>query len=103
MYRTTSSLIFLAAAISSPGLQAAGPDMAMCRGDYAVPLMTEQECRQHLRQVKSLRTKGQTQALASLQRQHAELLHERAAACLCIENVPGGMPAQQLALVEPDC
>ncbi|MGK2951851.1 MAG: hypothetical protein ACSLEZ_05635 [Thiobacillus sp.] len=65
--------------------------------------MTEQVCRQDSRQVKSLRTKGQSQVLASLQRQHAELLHERAAACRCIENVPGAMPTQQLALTEPDC
>lgn len=103
MNRTTAVLIFLAAMTGSPVLQAADPDAAMCRGDYPVLLMTEQECRQHIRSVESLRTSGQFKALESLRRQHAELLRERAAACLCIDNAPDALPTQHVALSETDC
>ena len=103
MKKATAGLIFLAAMSSSPGLQAAEPDEALCRGPYPVLLVTAQECRQHIKQVKSLRSKGQTQALDTLLRQHAELLQARAAVCPCIESKPDVIPAQQLALLETDC
>jgi hypothetical protein len=103
MKQTAAALIFLAALMNSSGLLAASPDEALCRGAYPVLLMTPQECRHYLHQVKSLRSRGQIGALDALQRQHAELLQERAAACPCIENQTYTLPAQQVALIEPDC
>lgn len=96
-------LVFLAALTSAPGLLAAGPDEALCRGGYPVLLMTPQECRQHVRRVKSLQARGQTEALRTLQWQHAELLQERAAVCPCMEGQPQSGPALQIARAETDC
>ena len=103
MKRLMAGLVFLAALTSAPGLLAAGPDEALCRGDYPVLLMTPQECRQHVRRVKSLQARGQTEALRALQRQHAELLQERAAVCPCMEDQPQPDPTLQIARAETDC
>jgi hypothetical protein len=88
---------------SAAGLLAAGPDEALCRGDYPVLLMTPQECRQHVRRVKSLQARGQTEALRTLQWQHAQLLQERAAVCPCMEGQLQPGPALQIARAETDC
>jgi len=103
MKQSTAGLVFLAALTSTSGLQAASPEEALCRGDYPVMLMTDFECRQHVRQVKLLRAKGQTQALQALQQQHAELLRERAAVCPCMEHAPEATPKQQLVSLGTDC
>lgn len=103
MKQLMAGLVFLAALTSAPGLLAAGADEALCRGDYPVLLMTPQECRQHVRQVKSLQARGQIEALHTLQRRHAELLHERAAVCPCMEGQLQSGPALQIARAETDC
>jgi hypothetical protein len=103
MKQLMAGLVFLAALTSAPGLLAAGADEALCRGDYPVLLMTPQECRQHVRQVKSLQVRGQAEALHVLRRQHAELLHERAAVCQCMESHPQIAPVLHIAHAETDC
>jgi len=103
MKQLMAGLIFLVALTGAPGLLAAGPDEALCKGSYPVLLMTPQECRQYVRRVKSLDARGQTEALHALQRQHAELLHERAAVCPCMEGQPQPGPALQMARAETDC
>ena len=103
MKQLMAGLVFFAALTSAPGLLAAGPDEALCRGGYPVLLMTPLECRQHVRRVKSLEARGQTEALQALQRQHAQLLHERAAVCPCMEGQPQSGPALQVARAETDC
>jgi len=89
--------------MAPPGLQAAGSDEALCRGDYPVMLMTELECRLYASQVKTLRSQGQTRALASLQQQHAEQLRERAAICPCMDPDPEATLPQHVVLLDPDC
>lgn len=103
MKQLMAGLVFLAALMSAPGLLAAGPDEALCKGGYPVLLMTPQECRQHVRRVKSLQARGQTEALRALQQQHTELLHERAAVCPCIEDQLQSGPALQMARADTDC
>jgi hypothetical protein len=103
MKQLMAGLVFLAALTSAPGLLAAGADEALCRGDYPVLLMTPQECRQHVRRVKLLQVRGQAEALHVLQRQHAELLHERAAVCQCMESQPQIAPVLHIAHAETDC
>jgi len=103
MKQLMAGLVFLAALTSAPGLLAAGPDEALCKGGYPVLLMTPQECRQYVRRVKSLEARGQTEAVHALQRQHAELLHERAAVCPCMEDQQQSSPALQIARAETDC
>lgn len=103
MGRTTLALVFLAAWAAAPAVQAAGADEALCRGEYAFMLMTPQECRHYVRQVRALRARGETGALQRVQQEHAELLRERAAACPCIEGQPVEVPRRQIALYEPPC
>ncbi|MFZ0106795.1 MAG: hypothetical protein WAK92_08030 [Thiobacillus sp.] len=103
MKQLTAGLVFLAALTSASGLLAAGPDETLCRGGYPVLLMTPQECRQHVRRVKSLQARGQTEALHTLQRQHAQLLQERATVCPCMEGQPQPGPTLLIARAETDC
>lgn len=86
--------------MSAPGLQAAEPDEALCRGSYPVMLMTDVECRLYIRQVQALRAQGRTRALAALQRQHDEQLRERAAICLCLEGKPEVAAPQLVVLLD---
>ena len=103
MKRAIRLLVLMAAAASTPPLHAAAGDEALCRGGYAFTLMTPAECRSYVRQVKTLRARGETRALDELSRQHAELLRERAAACPCVDGQPVVAPRQQVALAEPPC
>ena len=82
---------------------AAGNDEALCRGNYPILLMTEQECRAYVGQIRTLASKGQTNALSALQLQHAEQLSERAAICPCMENKFHAVPPQHLVMLDPDC
>ena len=95
--------MFLAGLTSMTEVRAAGPDEALCRGPYPVMLMTDRECRLYLDEVKTLRSKGQFQKLATLQRQHAEQLNERAAACPCMESAPKATVPQHIVMLDPDC
>jgi hypothetical protein len=81
----------------------AGEDDALCRGAYPVLLMTVQECRSYIRQVKELRSTGQVIALANLQQRHAEQLDERAAICPCVKPKPKALPPQHVVMLDPDC
>jgi hypothetical protein len=64
--------------------------------------MTDLECTTYLQRVHALRAAGGSESLLRLQRQHAELLRERAAACPCA--LPEETPrAVHVALVEPEC
>lgn len=101
--RRVANVIVLVGAMAPPGLQAAGSDEALCRGDYPVMLMTELECRLYARQVETLRSQGQIRALANLQQQHAEQLRERAAICPCMDLDPEVAFPQQVVLLDPDC
>ena len=103
MKRAIQVLVVMAAAASAPPLLAATGDDALCRGGYAFTLMTPAECRSYVRQVKTLRARGERQALDELRRQHAELLRERAAACPCVDGQPVVAPRQQVALADPSC
>jgi hypothetical protein len=103
MKRTMRVLVLLAAATVAPHLHAGAGDEALCRGGYAFTLMTPAECRSYVREVKTLRAKGETRALDELTRQHEALLRERAAACPCIDGQPVETPRQQVALNDPSC
>ena len=101
--RLAAGVMFLAGLMSTGVVTAAEPDQALCRGPYPVMLMTDRECRLYLDEVKTLRSKGQFQKLATLQRQHAEQLNERAAACPCLESVPKATVPQHIVMLDPDC
>lgn len=103
MKRTMRVVVPLAAAMMAPQLHAGASDEALCRGGYAFTLMTPAECRSYVREVKSLRARGEARALDELTRQHEALLRERAAACPCIDGQPVETPRQQVALNDPSC
>jgi hypothetical protein len=101
---TAHTIILVGLNMPIADAQASEPDLALCRGAYPVMLMTEQECRLYIRQVQTLQSQGQIQALATLQQQHAEQLSERAAICPCMMGrEPQVIAPQQLALLEPGC
>ena len=95
--------MFLAGLTSMTEVRAAEPDEALCRGPYAVMLMTERECRRYVDEVQALRSQGRSQKLAAVQQQHAEQLNERAAACSCAEQSPQAIAPQQVVMLDPDC
>jgi len=103
MKRTTLVVALLAAMTAASGAHAAGANEALCRGEYAIMLMTDAECRQYVRQVEALRAEGETRPLQRVMQEHAELLRERAAACPCIGGQPTEAPRQQVALIDPGC
>ena len=95
--------LLLVCSLPAPVAQALGSDEALCRGDYPVLLMTEQECRTYAAKVRTLRSAGQSGALSALKLRHAEQLSERAAVCPCMENKLRVAPPQYLVMLEPDC
>jgi photosystem II stability/assembly factor-like uncharacterized protein len=98
-----AGLMLMAGSFPAAAAQATGGDEALCRGNYPVLLMTEQECISYTRQVLSLQSTGQVSALATLQRQHALKLSERAATCPCMDSKPKAAAPQHLVMLDPDC
>lgn len=92
----------LAVSTTGAAAQTTAQESALCRGGYPVLLMTDLECTLYLRRVHALRAAGQSESLQRLQRQHAELLRERAAACPCALQEETS-PALQVALLAPEC
>lgn len=82
---------------------AAEPDDVRCRGEHPVTLMTERECGLYVQRLQQLQDQGDAQALQALQRQHAELLRERARACPCARPLATPPLPAKVALVQPDC
>lgn len=100
---SAAGLLFLINALPMANALAAMPDEAACRGNYPVLLMTEQECRAYVRQVKVLEQSGQRNALTALKLQHAEQLSARAAVCPCIEPKTQFLAPQRVVMLDPDC
>jgi len=98
-----AGLMILSSSLSVATAQAAGGDEALCRGNYPVLLMTEQECGAYTRQVMALRSAGQLGALETLQQQHALQLDARAATCPCMDSKSKAAAPQHLVMLEPDC
>lgn len=97
-----SGMCLLAGVTCAPVGHATGPDIALCRGDYPVLLLTDQECRSYSAQVRSLRARGEGVRLAQLRQQHAAQLKERAAICPCATQRTEPAP-QHLVMLTPDC
>jgi uncharacterized membrane protein len=99
-----ASAMILSVVLPMQHAQAAVSDTALCQGSYSVMLMTEEECRAYVRQVRTLRSQGQMHALEILERQHDEQLAERAARCPCMMGEePENPPLPQLVMLESDC
>jgi hypothetical protein len=98
-----AGMMFLASVISTVTAHAAESEEALCRGTYPVLLMTEQECRSYILQVKALQSAGQEHALATLQQHHTEQLGERAAICPCIKPKPQAAAPQHIVMLDSDC
>ena len=73
--------MFLASVIPAVTAHAAGAEEALCRGTYPVLLMTEQECRSYIRQVKALQSTGQVHRVGKLAAASRRAIGERAAIC----------------------
>lgn len=99
-----ANAIILVGILPLGNAQASQSDEALCKGSYPVMLMTAQECGAYTRQVHTLQSQGQFQALEALQRLHADQLAERAAICPCMMGQKPQAPAPQLlVMLEPDC
>lgn len=90
-------------AIMSGGAHAAALDEALCRGEYPVMLMTEAECRAHVRHVETLQARGDGRTLLKVQQEHARLLNERAEACRCVFPQTEGAYVEHTAALNTDC
>lgn len=100
-----ANAIILASGLPMTNAQASPSDEALCRGSYPVMLMTAQECGTYARQVHTLQSQGQIDALQELQRRHAKQLVERAAVCPCMMGQKPEVPQapQRLVMLESDC
>lgn len=98
-----ASLMLLVSSWPVATALAADADEALCRGSYPVLLMTEQECRLYVRQVRDLQQAGRVDALAALQQQHFAQLRERAAICPCMDPKPQAIAPQHLVMLDSDC
>lgn len=83
-----SALLGVMGARAEPEAAAA----AVCGGAYSLLLVTEAECRALVAQLHRLEARGDTEALARAQREHALLLDERAKACRCVLPEGGAVP-----------
>jgi hypothetical protein len=98
-----AGVMLMGSLVPAAGAQAAVTDETLCRGAYPVLLMTEQECRSYIQQVKALQATGQANALETLKQHHAEQLDERAAICPCMETKPKAVAPQHVVMLDPDC